>query len=275
MKPEERVYQRLLAGDEDEALQVLQEKKDEAGLLDAFDHVLMPALAMSERDCAQGLLTEERQDMIKDGSRRIIEELASQPPTDGTAAEGAQGHSKSGSDKPVTSKEVAAAAITTATPTDPKEQARMVRIAILPAHDEADELAGLMLARLLEQKGLAVLHLTHNALASEMIDEVTQFAPHVVFISATPPAAVSHVRYLLRRIKGKLPGEKLAIGVWSAQSEIETLRKRLELKDAPLAISLADAIQVISRMTEQERMDTSLLDPVAVTQAITAPPAAK
>lgn len=112
-----------------------------------------------------------------------------------------------------------------------------------------------MLNRLLRDSGVETLNLTQHALASEMVEQVRTFDPHVVFVSSTPPAAVSHVRYLLRRMRDGLPVEKLAIGVWSATSDVETLKNRLELKSAVISTSLGGAIEQIRQMTEQDRVD--------------------
>lgn len=233
MTPPERVYQRLLAGDEDEALLVTETHAKEHGARQTLDDVLLPALAMSEQDAAQGVLPEERQQLVLQGTRRIMEEAFT--PRDVAA------NTKAGDD---------------ATKEDPAAKpATGVRVAILPAHDEADELAGLMLSRLLEADGVRTLHVTQHVLAGEMVQQVRDFDPHVVFISSTPPAAVSHVRYLLRRIRGELPVEKLAIGVWSAKSEVGVLQQRLDLKSTSIATSLSKAIEQIRQMTAKEQME--------------------
>lgn len=243
MMPSERVYQRLLAGDEDEALEVTESVVDEQGVKKAFDDILLPALSMAENDAAKGLLKDDRRQLVMQGTRRIIEEVATgtdaTAKTDEPAKDGDKNNGKAAT----------RAADATAAPDAPR-----VRVAVLPAHDEADEIAGAMLCRLLDDSGFETLHLTQHALASEMVNSVREFDPHLVFVSSMPPAAVSHVRYLLRRVRGGLPVEKLAIGVWAATSELETLRQRLELKTAPIARSLTEAVEKIRQMTEDARI---------------------
>jgi len=224
----ERVYQRLLAGDDEEAMQVAEEHAEEHGVPATFDEVLLPALALSERDAAQGLLQDERQDAVSNGIRAIIAALGKQAEA-GDAADDPNQHA------------------------EPTPDDKCIRVAVLPAHDEADELAGLMLCRLLEDADIRTLHFSHHALAGEMVDQVAQFSPHVVFVSSTPPSSVGHIRYLLRRVRGGLSGKKLAIGIWSARSTIETLKERLKLDDAPVATSLAKAVEQLKQITEADR----------------------
>ena len=58
-----------------------------------------------------------------------------------------------------------------------------------------------MLAQVLEAKGCLVQAVSVTSLASEMVDLVEQCTPDVVCISATPPAAVMHARYLCKRLR--------------------------------------------------------------------------
>jgi predicted PurR-regulated permease PerM len=239
MTPPERVYQRLLAGDPDEAIDVALNCYKEDGLLRTFDEVALPALAMSETDTAEGLLGEDREVDVIAGMWRLIEELGKQALDD--QAEKTKADVAADGD-------ASAASMTSAKP-----NGSSVRIAILPAHDEADELAGLMLTHVLRLEGDEVLNVSHNALASEMLDSVVQFDPHLVMISATPPAATSHVRYLLRRLTERISAERIAVGVWSARTDAETLRRRLDVKEQQLCTHLTDARDTIHKLTEVER----------------------
>jgi predicted PurR-regulated permease PerM len=219
MSHNERVYQRLLADDEDEAAVVVNDYFKEHGLAATYDEVLLPALYMCEQDDAQGLLEADRAELVRDGLRTIIGSLGRETLAENFAA-------ASGNRGPC------------------------ARIAILPARDEADELAGAMIANLLRQEGCEPMALSHNALAAEMVDVVTQFKPHVICISAMPPAAVSHVRYLLRRLDGKLTGQQLNLAVWRAKTDLPTLRRQIDMPQATLTTSLQETKTVIARMTE-------------------------
>lgn len=246
MSPAERVYQRLLAGDEDEALDVATAQAAEHGLLHAFDEVLLPALSMEEHDCAQGLLDDDREHAVKDGMRRIVEELGQ-----GAKATRAEDAAAAAVAAAATDGKSAPGAAAAARPAAPVPSG--IKVAVLPAHDEADELAGLMLTYLLRLDGADAVNVSQNALAAEMVEAVTAFAPHAVLISATPPAAVSHVKYLMRRLAGTVPDERVAVGVWSAKADADTLRKRLNAAQVPLTTSFREALAAVRKVTESDR----------------------
>ena len=75
--------------------------------------------------------------------------------------------------------------------TIPKEC--VITVVCLPAHDQADEIVGVMLGQLLELRGYCAVPVSHNVLASEMLAEVENRQADIVCVSALPPAAVAHV----------------------------------------------------------------------------------
>src|SRR3712207_3654192 len=75
LEPPERVYQRLLAMDQEEATDLLREYLKEKDLEQVYDGVLNPALSMAEQDRHKGRLDERRQVYIRQAMREIIEEL--------------------------------------------------------------------------------------------------------------------------------------------------------------------------------------------------------
>jgi hypothetical protein len=97
----------------------------------------------------------------------------------------------------------------------------------LPARDEADEIAGVMLAQLLAMKGCVVQAVSVTALASEMVDVVEQRKADVVCISAMPPAAAAHARYLCKRLQGRFPEAHLIVGLWNTTGDLSKARERI------------------------------------------------
>ena len=71
----------------------------------------------------------------------------------------------------------------------------------LPARDQADELAGAMLARLLP----GAQTFSARSLAAEALEKVGEGACKTICISAVPPQAASHASYLARRLKKRFP----------------------------------------------------------------------
>ena len=83
-----------------------------------------------------------------------------------------------------------------------------------------------------------------TSLASEMVDLVEQRKADVVCISATPPAAVMHARYLCKRLRRRFPKVKLVVGLWDAQGDLNKAKERIGC-GATVVATLADAQEQI------------------------------
>ena len=100
-------------------------------------------------------------------------------------------------------------------------------IVCLPAHDESDEIAGMMLTQLLASDECVVQSVAFTASASELDEIVETRKPDVVCISATPPAAVMHARHLCRRVRGRFPKMPVVVGLWNAQGDLTKAKTRI------------------------------------------------
>src|SRR4030095_588637 len=76
LQPDVRLYQRLLAGDQDEAMEILEQhlKADTAGSL--YDAIIIPALAHAECDRIEGRLSDEEAAAVVANASEIVEEVA-------------------------------------------------------------------------------------------------------------------------------------------------------------------------------------------------------
>ena len=68
-------YQRLLAADQNEARQILEECLKEKPVTELYGSVVIPALGLAEQDRHSKVLDQETQDFIYQSTREIIEEL--------------------------------------------------------------------------------------------------------------------------------------------------------------------------------------------------------
>src|SRR5690606_11388896 len=75
LEPEMRFYQRLLAMDQEEAADLMEEFLEDETLLKAYDGFLIPALQLAERDRHRGRIDEERQEFIVRNVRALVEEF--------------------------------------------------------------------------------------------------------------------------------------------------------------------------------------------------------
>jgi hypothetical protein len=227
-----RVYQRLLSLDQEEASDLLEEYREEKGLQCVYDDVLIPSLAMAEKDRHTGTLGTERETFIYQAMRDLIEELGEAQKKQNSAA--VLTEKPGGPPSPVL-------------PSIPDEPT--VAALCLPAHDEADEIVGLMLAQLMGFEGQRVVAASQVSLAGELMELVTHHEAAAVCISALPPAALAHSRYLCKRLYGRFPELRTVVGLWTSKADPKKSLARLSC-DAPvrLVTSLAGAMAEIQQM---------------------------
>lgn len=234
LQPWVRVYQRLLSLDQEEAGEVLHDYRKENGLERTFDEVMVPALAMAEKDRHIGDVDAERELFIRQAMRDLIDELGEAQRAEDAAAQLAE------------SKQPRAAVVA---PSAASEAS--VTVLCLPAHDEADEIIGLMLAQLLELKGQRTIAASQVSLAAEMMDLVREKDAGAVCISALPPAALAHSRYLCKRLQMKFPELPVLVGLWTSKTDSKKSLDRLPHDGTVhLATTLGAAILQIHQMIQ-------------------------
>ena len=222
LAPEVRLYQRMLAMDAEEASEVAGELLAKMPLLQVYDELIIPAVSLAESDRHQGLLDEERKQFILENSRELIEELA-----------------------------VIEAAKHRAPPVLPAaEDVGRSSIVCLPARDDSDEVAGLMLRELLRGRtGAAVDVFSVRTPLDRHIDEIRRRQPEVVFVSSVPPSAVRSAAYVCRRLQAALPDIPVHVGVWSKLADPDRLRARLpESLASKLFTTLGPAVEALASL---------------------------
>lgn len=228
LEPTERFYQRLLANDQEDAAGLAEKSFDTSGSLVAtYDALLVPALQMAEQDHLQGRLDEDRRRTIFDGVRAIAELLAEHAEL---AAAGASALPATGAQG------------------EALPEAHGVPVLCLPARDEADEIVGAMLALVLNAQGFEAEAVTVHALVSERIERVAEKGAHAVCISALPPSATVHARYLCKRLRSRYRDLRLFVGLWHSAIGAARGRERIACgSDVAVVTTLTDAVQEMLR----------------------------
>ena len=221
LEPSVRIYQRLISLDQEEAGDLAQEYARKMPLEELYDVVLLPALSMAKWDHHRDNLDDDRHAFVLQGIREIVDELgesrrAAPPPDEQTPASTGHINLPKGS---------------------------VVNVVCLPAHDEADEIAALMFAQLLEFRGYSATTITTDQLASEMIATVERLKADAVCISALPPAAVTHARYLRKRLRAKFPDIGMVAGLWTLKGDPIRFKERLAVVgNTQVALDLRQAL---------------------------------
>lgn len=247
LEPHERVYQRLLALDQEEAEELIEQLIEAKPLQEMYDDVLLPALAIAEQDRHAGRLDEQRSQFVRTAIRQMVDELGDREELRRVRAAADQIVNEAQGKSPESVAREKGTDLDTRLAPLPGDAA--VSVVALPAHDEADEIVGVMLAQLLNLRGCRAQAVSHSALASEMLDRVEKGPADIVCISALPPAAVTHARYLCKRLINRFAKTPLLVGLWTVRGDLEPARKRLACSDTiRLSTTLRDALEQIQQL---------------------------
>jgi len=192
-------YQRLLAMDQAEAAEIVEDHLKSHPTDQIYDEVLVPALNYARRDRDLGRLTEDGEQFVYRATREILDDLDNLKPESLSGASGSE-------------KVVMAANDFTAT-------LSKVRILGCPAQDEADELALHMFRQLLDPSRYEVEVMSDAVLTSEVVALIGEKNPAMIFIATVSPSGLAQTRYLCKRLRARFPNLKIAVGRWGMGSE--------------------------------------------------------
>jgi hypothetical protein len=224
LTPETRFYQRLLAMDREEADGIVEQLLKRKPMAAVYEELMIPALTHTKGDLARARLTKERETFVLDNIAELVEEMAE--------------HKKDHSDR-------------TATKENPAPRIDMTETyaAVMAGKDKPDEIAGVMLAHILAQRGMRVLSLSASALSSDRLEDLTGGAIRVVCISVVPPTNLRRTCYLCKKLQSRFPSMKLVIGLWGGSDNIELARTSLaECKPDSIACNFDEAVSAIVSM---------------------------
>jgi hypothetical protein len=177
----ETFYQRVLGGDTDDLQEQAEEALKEIGLSAYYDEVAMPGLELAARDLARGVLTEVQQQRIVETISALVAEIGAPPDAQ--------------------------------TETEISSRAGTIRCVV--GRSELDFAAATLLAHLLSRKGcraevVASPTVSRGNIGSFGTEDV--FALVVCYIDFS--GASAPIRFLLRRLRQRLPEAHLFMAVW-------------------------------------------------------------
>jgi predicted PurR-regulated permease PerM len=251
LTPVESFYQRILAGDADEALDQAEMLLRDRSLSSYYDEVALHGIQLATIDIARGALPPERVQALLETVMELIGELASHGDRepDPKRADGGP---------------VAAPARETDLPTHPvagpdfhgdgfaPPWGSHAPVLCIAGRGMLDDAAAAMLAQLLGKHGVGARAVPHAAVARANIGvldprTIAMVCLCYVEISGSP----SHLRYLLRRLRQQLPGVPILVGLWPAGEQVlhdERLRRAI---GADLTAStLTDTVNLCLREAE-------------------------
>jgi predicted PurR-regulated permease PerM len=186
-------YERLLAMDQQEAHAVADRFLEGKTLVELYDSVLIPALALVEQERHQGVLDDVRCNFFFLSIGELLVELTNYQ-----------------------QKEAGDSALRA--PRFPMQED--FAVVCISANDQADELSTYMLVQLMEQASHQTLHLPASA-SDEILDALAKEPNTVIFISAVPPFAFSQAHTICQRVRSHLPENRIVIGIWNPTEDAD------------------------------------------------------
>ena len=233
---EARLYQRMVAKDPDEAFELAQDYLQQHSLLEFYEQVVIPALILAEQDRERGVLDEDKQRHIWQNIRELVEDLADHKDvTDRTASE---------KDAPASEEKRSF------------PEPEHLSVLCIPARNEADEIAAMILAQLLHRRGVGAKPLSATTLTGEHLEELKENGLDLVCVSKVAAPGIRAVRYLCKRLRNNFPNLKIIVGLWGSDEDQTALRERLALPPTDTVIrTLSEAIEHITPVSLAERQE--------------------
>ena len=229
LDPSISFYQRLLARDQDEALDLILKTAKTESADSVYDTMLVPALVATKANRATDDISEADEQYVVQSIHEIVDDLSSATK---------QGARTSGADERT-------AAMSSAPP---------VLIFGCPARDALDRLGLEMLQRLLDPSHWIMDLVPQETLTSELLELVAAKKPSLVLIASVPPGGLAHTRYLCKRVRASFPELRIIVGRWGHAADTE--QTIAELKEA-------GALDVATTLVET-RQQLAALRPVLV-----------
>ncbi|HVC63400.1 MAG TPA: AI-2E family transporter [Acetobacteraceae bacterium] len=185
LQPDESFYQRMLAGDPDEAREQAELFLKDESLAGYYDQVAVPGLRRATIDAARGALGPDQVERVLESAYALIEDLVDEARPDAASAEGS-----------------------------PADRGTVLCVA---GRGPMDEAAARMLAQLLGERGIPAQAVPHHAVSrSELAALQARGVPMLCLCYLDLEGGISHVRYLLRRLRRVLPALPMLVGIWPA-----------------------------------------------------------
>ena len=226
LEAEESFYQRMLAGDSDEAVQQAEEFLKKAPLVAYYDQIAIRGLALAQQDVNRGALDRDRRLAIKESVDGVIAELSDHddvPEADPAAGE------------PATSRQEAAAADWKAGP-----------VLCVSGHGALDETVAAMLAQLLGKQGISARVVPSNEVSAANMPRFDAAETEIACLSYLEAGGFTNALYLIRRLRRRRPAIRIILGLWTLSEEAVESRNALRETGADVIVtSLAQAIPAV------------------------------
>jgi hypothetical protein len=227
LKPEIMFYQRMLSMNLDEATELAETFLKGKSLEELNDSLIIPALSLAEEDRHRGVLDEERQQFVFQNTRLLVEDLAERAEDLIAGNQTSRKRDESGQHDQAATAE------------------SQPEVICIPARDEADEIAALMLEQLLIKRGVRANVLSCAGLLGECLQQIEKKQPRIVCVAAVPPFGYVHARYICRRLRAEFPDVKIVAAILTERDPSEIKKRQPPVQADEIGVSVKEAMTAI------------------------------
>jgi predicted PurR-regulated permease PerM len=203
LSPVQSFYQRILASDPDEVAFQAEALLKTMPLVQYYETVALPALALAQADVARGVLDADRQAEVCAAVEHVVEDLADHVDPDPDEGES----------------EVVARAIPAASDPAPDAGGREAaeEALCLAGRTPLDRAACAILAQLLERRAVPARVAGQQALTTGGIFALRADGVRVICIVSLDHLKIAPIRYSVRRLRKKFPHIPIAVCLWGSR----------------------------------------------------------
>jgi len=209
--PSARYYQRLLAGDQEEAELLVEDYLRSHRPETVYDEVLLPAVVRTRIDREVQEVTADEERTILQATRELLENVLAHvgpvsPEALGETPVNVNGRSEA-----------------------PRLECRVVGCAV---HGRLDELALTMFGQLLLPTGAELEEVSAKELLQPGRFNRDDTRPDVICVASVPPGGLTRTASLCKQLKARFPEAKVVVGRWGQREEVEETRQHLSTAGA-------------------------------------------
>lgn len=233
LDPKERLYQRLLAGDPDEATDQAEEMLEEDYLEDYYGKVAIPALLLAERDRRRGVLTAGQMEQVYETATTLVSNLEDIAQEEEQEAEEEEKSKATGEIPKAPSEEQ------NSSEEEELPDGTGKTVICIGGRGPLDDASAAMLAQVLQVQGAEVVTARHSDITNRRSRDLIPKEANAVVVCFLNEDSAKHAGILMRRFKRIYPTSRVGAVLWSDSEDARPLSAQ---KDADFTASrLTDA----------------------------------
>ncbi len=227
LQPQEKLYQRLLAGDPHEATDNAEDFLEDEYLIDYYEKVGLPALLLGETDRQRGVMSEQQIALLASSTQTLIGNLAD-------IADEEENEEKSDEEQEGA--------------TDDEDEldlpdGRGRSILCLGGRGILDDAAAAMLSQVLAVQGAEVAQVEHTAIAGRSLNILAVNDVNTVLVTFLNGNSKSHARQVVRRLKRIKPSLRVGVIIPMADGQGSRAIEADEINADFVSPSLTEAVR--------------------------------